>query len=173
MCRIFAEPSATASTYDASLLTTERTTTGAKDDEAFIILAASDEAEAARFVVGLGVLAWAHASGEVQADSTSDASSVVNDDDQVDVESLSLKDHVESPRRRRWSRDDSNVTDEDDDQRVTIVAAATPPDIKVKHDTAKRLAGLRHVRKLMRCQLHVYADDDHLLRQQHKLSGDL
>jgi hypothetical protein len=134
MCNIFLFPEP-SSTHDASLSTAERHTTGVKDDEALIIPAAANEAEARTVVITLGnnvQLFWSHyASGEAQADMAYYAS-VENDDVDSDY-----------------------VTDEDDDHRVPIVVTATPPPIELQHDTAKRLAGLRHMRKLVRCQLRT------------------
>jgi hypothetical protein len=132
-CFLFLELSS-SSTDNASLpLSTAERTTGAIDDETLFIPATADEAEVgASTLCNLGnllQLSWARGGAEVEANLTHDATSEVNDDD------VDFNIH-EFPQQHY--------------QRVPIGIASTPPNIKLQHDFAKQLAGLRFMRKLRR-----------------------
>ena len=110
-------------------------TAGAIHDETLIIPAAADNAEidtsTVRSLGNLLQLSWACGGGDIQANNNPahDATSEVNDDD-VDF-------NVHEFPQQHY-------------QRVPIGIASTPPNIKLQHDFAKQLAGLRFMRKLRR-----------------------
>jgi hypothetical protein len=133
------------------------TTTAVKDEARMHPAADADVAQACTFRYLLDkVHSWALAS-ELQATGAAyDASSVVRDDD---VDSNAYTEH---------QQDNQQASQKRHHHRMPIVVPSTPPDIRVLHNTAKRLAGLRIVHNL-RCQDLLYAAADRL--QQHNVSS--